>query len=107
MNLNSVQLAGVVKVAPSLTYSREGVPTLHLLLSIEEETRSGKTFTLGIPVAVVGDRAESLAERLEAGDVVIVSGKLQHRTRADRTGSLGVYGVHVQRLRPVAADTAA
>jgi primosomal replication protein N len=107
MNLNSVQLAGVVKVAPSLSYSREGVPRLHLLLSIEDETRTGTRFTLGIPVEVVGERAEFLAKRLEAGDTVLVSGKLRHRTRADRTGSLGVYGVHVQRLRPVAEDAAA
>jgi primosomal replication protein N len=103
MHLNSVQVAGVVKTVPSLTYSRDGVPLLRLLVHVAEETRAGKAFTVGIPVEVAGDRAEALAEQLNAGDHVLVSGKLQHRTREDRTSSLGVYGIRVQPLRTAAA----
>jgi primosomal replication protein N len=99
MNLNSVTLAGMVKVAPALSYSSNGVPVLRLLLKIHDETRAGKPFTIGVPVEVVGDRAEGLAETLDVGDYVVVSGKLQHRTNTNQASPLGVYGISVQKLK--------
>jgi single-stranded DNA-binding protein len=106
MFMNTTHLAGVLKQLPSLSYTSDGLPILRFVVSVSDETRAGKVYTLGIPVEVVGDRAETLAQGLNAGDHVVVTGKLQHRTRAEQQGSLGVYGIQVQKVTPHKSDMA-
>jgi primosomal replication protein N len=106
MLMNSTNLAGVLKQLPSLTYTPDGLPILRFVVSISDETRAGKRYTIAIPVEVAGDRAETLAQILGVGDSVVISGKLHYRARADKPGVLGVYGVQVQKLTPHKADMA-
>jgi single-stranded DNA-binding protein len=43
-------------------------------------------YKLYIPVDLFGDKAEQTAETINAGDLVLVDGKLQWKSWLDRTG---------------------
>jgi single stranded DNA-binding protein len=87
MSLNKVILCGKVSEAgPKLSYSPEGTPQCTFTLIVEEPGRNGAPFKLFVPVEVFGKQAEPVAERINAGDVVLVDGKLRWKTWVNKQG---------------------
>jgi single-stranded DNA-binding protein len=77
MHLNKVMLIGRVgECGPKLTYSEQTVPTGTFTLKLDEVSPTGKVYTSYLPVAVIGKYAEAAADRLEAGQEVLVDGWL-------------------------------
>jgi single-stranded DNA-binding protein len=71
---------------PKLRYLESGKPELALTLCCDEPSRDGRMFTVYVPVLVYGNQCESLAETLEAGDVVLVTGKLAWTKKTTKDG---------------------
>jgi single-stranded DNA-binding protein len=63
---------------PKLTYSEDAKPTCSFTLIYEEAGRDGGSYRTYIPISIVGGKAESVAESLEAGGLVLVEGKLSY-----------------------------
>jgi single-stranded DNA-binding protein len=99
-NMNTVTLAGRMGKSMGLLYRQDGKPMLKFTIIIEDtNVILNKTFTTVIPCELAGDRAERLAEELEAGDRVLITGRLAYRSNGDQaTTSLGVYCHQAQRL---------
>jgi hypothetical protein len=63
--------------------------------------------TITIPCEFMGDRAETLSTELEAGDTVVICGRLAYRSTAEQSGgSLGVWCQLVQKLNARSAMSA-
>jgi single-stranded DNA-binding protein len=74
-DLNKVIVSGVI-AEPKLGYLESGKPELRLNLTVEQDGG----FRLYVSVYCYGARAEPLAESLEAGDRVLIDGKLSWRS---------------------------
>jgi len=100
MNLNTVALVGRVARPPAVLYRKDGVPLLRfVVVSEDENAKLGRTFKTAIPCELVGDRPETFGAELDAGDIVMVAGRLAYRATGDQAGgSLGVYCRQVQCL---------
>jgi single-strand DNA-binding protein len=110
MNINKVIIAGKVTDGPKLTYSSEGTPQCSFTLIVEEPGRDGTSFKVFVPVEVFGKQAEPVAEEVNAGDIVLVDGKLKWKSWLDKQGQkqgrLGVmaWAVNVLQAAAVAAS---
>jgi single-stranded DNA-binding protein len=83
MHLNSVQVIGRVgKAGPKLSYGSSGAPSATFTLEVDEISKSGEVFVLYLPVEIWG-QAEIAAETLEAGDEVMLSGRLKYKSVVD------------------------
>lgn len=77
--MNSVHLSSRVSdYGCTITWTEQGKPQKSFTLIIKEPGREGTTFKTFVPVLIVGTQAEHWAETLEAGDLVLVSGKLSY-----------------------------
>jgi single-strand DNA-binding protein len=100
--INKVLLLGTVTdEGPRLTYAEHGTPQCSFMLLVAEPGKEGATFKLYVPVDIFGDRAESVAETIQNGDVVLVDGKLRWRSWIDKKtgqkeGKLAVLAWSVQ-----------
>jgi single-stranded DNA-binding protein len=74
-DINRVVLTGTI-AEPRLGYLESGKPELRLSLTVDQEN----PFKLYVQVFCYGSRAEPLAERLEAGDRVLIDGRLSWRS---------------------------
>ena len=74
-DLNKVIVTGTI-AEPGLGYLESGKPELRLSLTVEQDG----VFKLYVQVFCYGARAEPLAETLEAGDRVLIDGKLSWRS---------------------------
>jgi single-stranded DNA-binding protein len=103
-NLNAITLAGKIPQAPGLVYRKDGVPVLKFVVRIEDRNdKLEQIFTTVVPCEFIGERAEQIGAELQAGETVLVSGRLAYRgTAGQNGGTLGVWCHTVQRLRPVA-----
>jgi single-strand DNA-binding protein len=89
VNLKKVILIGRVgERGPKLTYSEQAVPTCTFTLELDEVNPTGKVYTSYLPVVVIGKYAEAVAERLEAGQEVLVDGKLNYKKMTDKSGQV-------------------
>jgi single-stranded DNA-binding protein len=74
-DINHVILTGTI-AEPRLGYLESGKPELRLSVTVEQDGG----FKLYVQVFCYGARAEPLAETLEAGDRVLIDGKLSWRS---------------------------
>jgi single-stranded DNA-binding protein len=96
----------ISEYGPKLRYLMSGKPELSFTLCCEEPGREGQTFTLYVPVTLYGPQAEPLAETLEAGDHVLINGKLSWVKKSGKDGdksSLAVTTFAVEVLAPATA----
>jgi single-stranded DNA-binding protein len=73
--MNTCTLSGRLTWDPELRYQANGKPELLLRVSVPNGEREGKQFYLPYDVTVYGQSCEPLAESLEAGDLVEVTGQ--------------------------------
>jgi single-stranded DNA-binding protein len=87
-SINICILAGKIsRYGVKLSYLPSGKPTLEFALILERPV-GDRTFTTYVPVQVFGSHVEDLAERLEPGDLVLISaGSLNYK--ADRGAGAG------------------
>jgi single-stranded DNA-binding protein len=111
MNINKIITCGkITDAGPKLTYSTEGSPQCGFTLMVTEPGRDGAPFKVFVPVEVFGKQAELVAEQINAGDLVLVDGKLKWKSWLDKQGQkqgrLGVLGwaVHVTQPAVVSAN---
>ena len=107
-NVNTVTLAGKVPKAPGLTYRTDGVAVLRFLVGVEDHNEKlNKTFNTVVPCEITGASAERIGAELDAGDTVLIRGKLAYRSTAEQSGgSLGVWAQLVQKLNARAMSAA-
>jgi single-strand DNA-binding protein len=87
LTINKVILCGCVTAEGCrLTYTADATPHCSFTLLLEEASKQGHIYKLYIPVDLFGDKAEQTAETINAGDLVLVDGKLQWKSWLDRTG---------------------
>jgi single-strand DNA-binding protein len=109
MNINKVIICGrVTDAGPNLTYGNKGTPQCAFTLMVEEPGRDGAPFKLFVPVEVFGKQAEAVTEQIDAGDVVLVDGKLKWKSWLDKQGQkqgrLGVMAWGVTVVQPAAVS---
>jgi len=109
--LNHVVLIGTVTEAgPKLTYGDTGQPECRWTLAIEGPGAQGRVFTTYVPCSAWGKAAETIAESLEAGDLVCIrDGRLKFRSalvKGEKVNKLEVSCWHVSVLQrsPVTAE---
>lgn len=81
--INQALFVGAIVAAPELIYTTGGLGILEVTLAGKSPVQVGdevKHFTFYQRAKVFGKFAESLAERLNQGDVLAVEGRLDHRT---------------------------
>jgi single stranded DNA-binding protein len=108
-SLNKLIICGkVTDAGPKLTYTSEGTPQCSFTLMVEEPGRDGSPFKLFVPVELFGKQAEPVAEQVNAGDVVLVDGKLRWRSwidkKGEKQGRLGVMAWAVNVLQGAAVS---
>jgi single-stranded DNA-binding protein len=85
--INKVILCGrVTEDGCKLTSTSDGTPQCGFSLLVEEPSREGYTSKLYVSVELYGDKAEQAAETINAGDLVLVDGKLRWKSWFDRRG---------------------
>jgi len=83
----------------TLVYTEAGKPQATFTLVCEEAARDGGTFKTFLPVVMVGAQAEAMADTLEAGEMVVLKGKLSYqRGKGKDSGKLAVTCFAVERL---------
>jgi single-stranded DNA-binding protein len=88
--VNHVSLLGkVTDAGVKLTYSERGTPECRFTLMLEEPgPEEGKPFRTFIPCHSFGKSAESIAEQLEPGNLVLIpDGKLKMRQWTNQAGA--------------------
>jgi hypothetical protein len=73
--MNSVVISGTVHAEPTIAYTRNGKPQTAFELVVRNE--DAPQYYTRESILIVGNAAEPLCERLEAGDEVEIQGKLQ------------------------------
>ncbi|MGH8069282.1 MAG: single-stranded DNA-binding protein [Candidatus Entotheonellia bacterium] len=105
--MNAVHLAGKVgDYGCRITWTEQSKPQTSFTLIVEEAGRDGASFKTFVPICIIGTQAEPLAERLEAGDHVLVSGKLSYKSgKTKDAGRVMVmcFGVEVLATAPATA----
>jgi single-stranded DNA-binding protein len=104
--INRAVLAGEIgQYGVKISWTETGKPQTSFTLVCSEATKSG-AFKSFISVVVVGPQAETMAETLEAGDLVLLEGKLQYKPgRMKEAGKLVVTTFAVQRLTAAAVTS--
>ncbi len=78
--INKVILLGAVsEYGAKLQYKSNGQPEASFTLVVQEPGKDGTLFKTFIPVCILGNRAESVAETLEPHMLVAVDGKIAWR----------------------------
>src|SRR6266545_6198005 len=99
--INKVLLVGkVTEAGPKISWTGHGTAQTSFTLQIDEPGRDGKVFKLFVPV-VVYNKAEQVAETINAGDLLAIDGKIGWTSRVDkktgeRSGKLTVVAWSVQ-----------
>jgi single-stranded DNA-binding protein len=107
--VNKVLLAG--KVADlKVTWDADGKPSTSFTLCYEQPYGEGRTSKLFVPIDVTPSRAESVAEQISDGSVVLIDGSLKWRSWVDRKtgekqGKLAVLAWSVSVLQPAIVES--
>jgi single-stranded DNA-binding protein len=84
MHINVCTLVGrVSKAGPKLSYASSGTPVCSLVVEVDEQAGE-QVYTTYIPVDITGRYAEQTSIEVEAGDEVMISGKLKYRSVVDQ-----------------------
>jgi single-stranded DNA-binding protein len=84
MHINVCTIVGrVSKAGPQLRYSDTGTPVCSLVVEVDEHA-GANTYTTYLPVDITGRYAESCAADVNAGDEVLISGKLKYKSVVDK-----------------------
>jgi single-stranded DNA-binding protein len=88
LSINKCLIAGkVTDAGVRLTYGENGTPEAYWTLMVDETGANGMTFTTFIPCRAWGKSAETIAEQMDAGDVVFIGdGKLKFRSWTTKSG---------------------
>jgi single-stranded DNA-binding protein len=102
VSINRVILSGTVgQYGAKIAWTEAGKPQTSFTLVCEEPSRgeAATTYKTFIPCLVVGPQAEPCAETLEAGDVVLLEGKLAWKAgKSKDAGRLHVVAFSAERL---------
>jgi hypothetical protein len=103
-SVNKSIIAGAISDGGvKLSYTSGGKPECRFTLVLEKVV-GGHIFKGFVPVCILGDKAEPLAERLEANDMVMITGEIGWRSgKTLEGGKLCVIAFDVERLMPAAA----
>ena len=100
-DLNHVTLTGVLERDPITRFADHGTQVCSFTLRLTEAGLAGQTFTLFVPCEAHSSIAEAAGE-LNAGETVLVAGKLKWTSWTDKQGqkrtSLCVLARLVKRL---------
>ena len=109
MDLNHVTLTGTLERDPITRFADHGTQQVSFTLRLTEAGPAGQAFTLYVPCEAYGQAGE-LTGDLNAGEAVLVAGKLKWTSYTDKTGqkrtSLAVLARLVRRLAPASAPVA-
>jgi single-stranded DNA-binding protein len=100
--INRVILCGHIgQYGCKISWTEQGKAQTSFTIVVE---KSGfKTF---IPVTIVGNRAEIVAETLEAGDLIMLEGSLSWRAgKTKDSGKLVVVAFDAERLMPASVES--
>ncbi len=91
-NLNRVFLIGNLTRDPELRYTPGGMAIASFGIAVntpmgKDESGNLKTETLFIDVVAFGKQAETLAEYMKKGRLILVEGRLRYRTWEDANGN--------------------
>jgi single-stranded DNA-binding protein len=86
MDLNHVTLTGMVERDPITRFADHGTQQVSFTLRVEEAGPAGQLFKLFVPVECYGTTADQ-AGQLNAGDGVLVAGKLKWTSTTTKDGS--------------------
>jgi len=107
MDLNHVTLTGVIERDPITRFADHGTQQVSFTLRLTEAGPAGQAFTLFVPCEAYSSAAE-LAGDLNAGDAVVVAGKLKWTSWTDKQGqkrtNLAVLARLVKRLAPATME---
>lgn len=110
IDLNHMTLTGILERDPITRFADHGTQVTSFTLKLIEAGPAGQAFMLFVPVEAYGQAGE-LAGELNAGDAVLVAGKLKWRSWTDKTGqkrsSLCVLARLLKRLTPAAVEASA
>jgi single-stranded DNA-binding protein len=104
-DLNHVTLTGTLERDPITRFIDHGAQQAHFTLRLTEAGPAGQEFKLFVPIEAYGQAAE-LAGDLNAGDAVLVAGKLKWTSYTAKDGTkkstLAVMARIVKHLAPAA-----
>jgi single-stranded DNA-binding protein len=108
MHVNVSTIVGRVNKPPQLRYAENGTPCCSLVVEVEEHGKDGATFLTWLPVEISGRYAEQTSVEVEAGDEVLISGKLKYKSPIDsktqqKTSKLIVSSWGIQQRIPALA----
>ncbi len=78
----TILMGAVARAGVEVAFLTSGNAKASFTLVLSESGPDGREFTTLVPVEVVGRRAEATGE-LEAGDLVVIEGKLGKRKRGE------------------------
>ena len=78
-----ILLGEIGRQGVTISHATSGAACASFLLVLYEEGQDGKTYPTLIPVEIWGKRAEQASE-LDAGQLVVVDGKLRKRKRGEQ-----------------------
>jgi single-stranded DNA-binding protein len=113
MHINHCLIVGrVSKTGPKLSYASTGTPICSFVVEVDERGKESDVFTTYLPVEISGRYAEPTAGELEAGDEVMVSGKLKYKSVVDakpsqKTSKVIISSWGINQRVPAAVPTAA
>ena len=85
MDLNHVVVSGSVEREPFVKELENGTLTTSFAIRVEEPSQTGEVFKLFVTVDCYGQLAKE-TETLQAGDAVVVSGKLKYKSWTGKNG---------------------
>jgi single-stranded DNA-binding protein len=82
LHLNKATIIGrVTSALPKLIYPKDGGhPTCSFWVEVIEPDKDGTPYKSYLPVEILGRQSEEIAASLQAGDEVLVDGKLKYRS---------------------------
>lgn len=103
--MNRVIVSGTISsYGPKISYTDAGKPQTSFTVVCEEPGREGASYKTFVPVLIVGAKAEDVAETLEAGDTILLEGKLAYKAgKTKDAGKLIVTGFTVEVLHQTPA----
>ena len=84
-DLNHITLTGILERDPITKFADHGTQQVHFTLKLVEPGPAGQEYKLFVPIEAYSQVAEEAGE-LNAGDAVMVAGKLKRTSWTDKNG---------------------
>jgi single-stranded DNA-binding protein len=105
-DLNHVTLTGILERDPIVKFADHGTQQVHFTLRLEEPGPAGQVFKLYVPIEAYSQVAAAAGD-LNAGDAVLVAGKLKWTSWTAKDGTKRSNLAVLARLVKVLAAAAA